>query len=228
MQETKLIEYLGAPIKKWTFGGDDLYYRTMRDNMRHCLKLELPEDVKNCYCGKRIDCNYYVYNEDTKSVKILCNGCCNRFIPFHMKRLRKFVGSDFKDWEYCGGTTRGCPSIESDKSEKVFEEYFNDSIGFPPYEVECGCGHEIIRNEYIINKNTQEIKVLGSTCIKHWTERNKFKNCKLCGLITNRKNSICRSCKNVTVHCPCGGRYRDKGTSHFKTKKHKKYIESLN
>ena len=98
MQDTKLLEYLGAPLNKWKFGGDDLYYLSMRNSMKHSLKCELPEDVKNCYCGKSIDYNYYVYNGDTKSIKILCNSCCNRFIPYHMDRLRKFVGSDFNDW----------------------------------------------------------------------------------------------------------------------------------
>ncbi len=228
MEQKKLLEYLGSPLNTWKFGGDDNYYSIMRDSMLNCLKRKIPDDVKNCYCGKTIDCNYYVYNDDRKSVKILCNGCCNHFIPHHMKRLRKFVGSDFKDWEYCGGTTSGCPSIETNKSEEIFEEYFGDDMDFLPYVYRCGCGHDIRRNEYIINKKTKEIKILGSTCIKNWTERTKFKNCKLCGLITNTKNSVCKSCKNVTVHCPCGGHYTGSDARHLKTKKHKRYIDSLN
>jgi len=228
MEEKKLLEYLEAPLNKWKFGGDDSYYSNMRDSMLHSLKLKLPEDVKNCYCGKIIDINYYVYNSDTKTIKILCNNCCNRFIPSHMTKLRKFVGSDFKDWEYCGGTTSGCPSFESAKSEDIFEKYFGDSMLFPEYKDKCGCGHDIVRNEYIINKKTKELKILGSTCITHWTERNKFKNCKLCGLITNTKSGVCKSCKTVRVDCPCGGHYTGNPTRHLNTKKHKRYIESLN
>lgn len=227
MEQKKLLEYLGAPLNKWKFVGDNKYYKNMTKHIEHNLKIKFPEDIKNCYCDKPIDINYYVYNPDTKSVKILCNGCCNRFIPSHMTKLRKFVGSDFKDWEYCGGTTIGCPSIESEKSEELFNEYFDGSMEFPAYTDKCGCGHDIIRNEYIYNKKTKQIKVVGSTCIKHWTSYNKLKDCTMCGLITKTKNGICKSCKSVTVNCPCGGRYKDKARyQHFKTKKHKAYEQN--
>ncbi len=116
---------------------------------------------------------------------------------------------------------------EQFKNQYTFEEYFNNSRALPSYEVKCGCGHEIIRNEYIYNKKTKQIKVVGSTCIKHWTSYNNLKDCTMCGLITKTQNGICKSCKSVTVNCPCGGRYKDKGRyQHFNTKKHKAYEQN--
>lgn len=237
MSETKLLEYLGAPINTWKFGGDDSYYRGISYRMKKAIECKLPEDVKTCYCGKAIDINYYVYNCEKKTIKILCNSCCNRFIPSHMERLRKFIGSDFKDYEYVGGVMNKNHRDNIDYKElhlfehprsRKFKKRFEFKREFPAYTDRCGCGHKIIRNDYIYNKNTDEIKIVGSTCMNHWADHNKFNNCKRCGLVTRAKDNICKSCKSTTTYCPCGGKYKSNGLRHFTTDKHRNYLRSLN
>ena len=91
---------------------------------------------------------------------------------------------DIKSWGYCGGN-----AISSS------ENYFNDFVkkfghmAHPECEVNCVCGHKIVTNCYITNKDftpTKKMKkiqyqnkeipilIVGSCCVKQFMEGTKL------------------------------------------------------
>lgn len=222
-----------SKLKDWKFAGDSKYFT----KLVKIFKDFMPEDIDVCCCGNDIDVKYYITDE-RYNYEIVCSNCANYFIPTFMERLRKFVGSDFKDWEYVGGVENESHLDSMDYTElqawdsdcaRKFKEKFECKRDFPEYKNRCGCGHKIVRNDYIYNKKTDEIKILGSTCIKKFIPK-ALKSCIKCGTYhNNRTRSECNRCLTVRIDCRCGGRYNLKTSSrHFNTKKHKRYIESLN
>lgn len=226
-------KFTTSKLKDWKFAGDSKYFTKL-------VKIPeafMPEDIDVCCCGNNIDVKYYITDEKY-NYEIVCSNCANYFIPTFMERLRNFVGSDFKDWEYVGGVEDeshlDCLQYdeltiwEPDCSRK-FKERFDCKREFPEYKDRCGCGHKIKRNDYIYNKNTDEIKILGSTCIKKFIPK-ALKSCINCGTYhNNRKHSECNRCVSIIIDCRCGGRFNKKSEArHLKTKKHKRYIDSLN
>ena len=109
---------------------------------------------------------------------------------------------DIKSWEYCGG------------NENI---YFNDFVknfghmAHPEREDNCVCGHKIVTNCYITNKDftpTKKMKkiqyqnkeipilIVGSCCVKQFMEGTKLK-CEVCGKLHRRnkcKTNLCSQC----------------------------------
>jgi len=116
---------------------------------------------------------------------------------------------DIKSWEYCGGNENS-PS----------ESYFNDFVkkfghmAHPECQYNCVCGHKIVTNCYITNKDFTPINkmkkiqyqnkqipilIVGSCCVKQFMEGTKLK-CSRCTKTIQRRNkcskALCTSCKN--------------------------------
>jgi len=114
----------------------------------------------------------------------------------------------FDDWEWIGGDAF---------SHLVSEQYFDqalkkeqlhvskflqvqkeegEEIKTPNSEVLCICGHEIIQNCWLRNKNNKEqIAILGNDCINFWVNP---KLCERCGEIhRNRKDNFCKKCREI-------------------------------
>jgi hypothetical protein len=109
---------------------------------------------------------------------------------------------DIQSWEYCGGNENA---------------YFNDFVkmfghmAHPECEVNCVCGHKIVTNCYITNKDftpTKKMKkiqyqnkeipilIVGSCCVKQFMEGTKLK-CEVCGKLHRRnkcKTNLCSQC----------------------------------
>ena len=71
------------------------------------------------------------------------------------------------------------------------------------HEIECMCGHEIINNYEIINPDTNDSMILGSSCISTYMI-NTMQICDKCNIRykfnPNSKNR-CRNCKKVKAKC---------------------------
>lgn len=71
------------------------------------------------------------------------------------------------------------------------------------HEIECMCGHEIINNYKIINPDTNDSMILGSSCISTYMI-NTMQICDKCNIRykfnPNSKNR-CRNCKKVNAKC---------------------------
>lgn len=61
---------------------------------------------------------------------------------------------------------------------------------------ECVCGHFIVQNCYMANKNGDYL-IIGSCCIKRYVDRDAMKlKCKNCGKVhRNWKKMLCNDCK---------------------------------
>ena len=109
---------------------------------------------------------------------------------------------DIKSWEYCGG------------NENIYFHDFVKKFGHMAHsecEDKCVCGHKIVINCYIRNKDftptknmkkiqyqNKEIPILivGSCCVKQFMEGTKLK-CEVCGKLHRRnkcKTNLCSQC----------------------------------
>ena len=86
------------------------------------------------------------------------------------------TADEVKDWWYCGGghTTQ----IERHRIlADLFRSHFPDS-DYPELEENCVCGHPIQENAFITNG--EQLLVLGSCCVKRFTNSGTKRVCKNC------------------------------------------------
>lgn len=110
----------------------------------------------------------------------------------YVQTLIEELGDDFMNkWSYAGGN-RG-------KRHKNYFELFNKEkkLEEPEPTDRCACGHKIVENCYIYNKELNELRILGSCCIKKFlNESNRGRTCKDCGSShRNRKVNYCNDCR---------------------------------
>jgi hypothetical protein len=98
------------------------------------------------------------------------------------------------NYTYIGGNCR-------DGLKRWERLYGNEELPEPVDE--CICGHNIVDNRYLINKEC-EIIVLGNCCIKRFLPKDyKMIKCKECGAShQNRKVDYCNECRlNYCGNC---------------------------
>jgi hypothetical protein len=104
--------------------------------------------------------------------------------------------------------TRGL--IEYDLTPEEFYKYkvirpehkslmYNNEV-FPPHMLYCVCGQKIQRNMHVINVNETDVKkriiVVGSCCIKKFTETGLTRRCDICNKRhNNNEYNKCPECK---------------------------------
>lgn len=108
----------------------------------------------------------------------------------HFELLKQRLG-DFSQYEYFGGYE----DIENKKKNNFMKNIeINEEIEYPEIEYKCKCGHGIKQNCYIRHKETKEIIIMGSCCIRKF-EIKKF--CFKCNKRHGRtKSTICIDCEN--------------------------------
>tara|TARA_R110000787_G_scaffold222735_1_gene331226 strand:- start:1126 stop:1620 length:495 start_codon:yes stop_codon:yes gene_type:complete len=85
-------------------------------------------------------------------------------------------------WNYCGGNWT------------FHQNYYK--LRFPnepllPYADECVCGHDILHNGYICNKEETDFLVLGSCCITKFMPNGSARTCENCGIKHKRRIMNC-------------------------------------
>jgi len=115
----------------------------------------------------------------------------------YIDRMYYLLG-DFKSWVWVGGCHPKHISILN-KTEQYFHEYFKGKRDPPEYQVECLCGHPIIENCWIYNKELDKVETVGNCCIRRCKGTNDGEN-------KNGKTKMCRNCNNPhknkkTIYC---------------------------
>tara|TARA_B110000208_G_C11672750_1_gene395850 strand:+ start:287 stop:955 length:669 start_codon:yes stop_codon:yes gene_type:complete len=107
------------------------------------------------------------------------------------------------DWTYCGGNTgHHIKRWNEYWTEKWSLNNDNEIPDYPEDEDKCKCGHSITQQCYITNIHTDEVLVLGSTCINKFIPDGMKKKCNKCGNVhKNRKKNLCNTCQEI---CECG------------------------
>jgi len=105
---------------------------------------------------------------------------------------------DTGEWEYCGGDNG--PHL---KKWKLFTQS-KPGWNKPKHKNYCVCGHYIVNNCYIYNKGLNKIKILGSCCVKKFTNFDLL--CEDCNQPhKNRKVNRCNKCRKGKCD-KCGGK----------------------
>lgn len=118
----------------------------------------------------------------------------------HQKTLE-----EIEKYVCCGG------NAESGKMP-YFLHVFGGRISPPSPEVECVCGHSIVRNFYIRNSEqpldevqTKDLLVVGSCCVNQFTRTGTKQTCSYCHEPTKRrKSTVCLDCVAMGVCEQCG------------------------
>lgn len=97
-------------------------------------------------------------------------------------------------WLYAGG--------DSHSKLKYWKMLSNDkNLSQPAYTNLCICGHPIVENCYLFNKNDNRVIVSGNCCIRRFIpEESRGKRCSICnGKHKNIKDNFCKKCRITSV-----------------------------
>tara|TARA_R110001632_G_scaffold177624_1_gene297344 strand:+ start:181 stop:615 length:435 start_codon:yes stop_codon:yes gene_type:complete len=115
-----------------------------------------------------------------------------------LKKVKKL--SEDKDWLYAGGTYNEFNPCHSNywnifKKDYYFgDKDFNKGIWRPFYKSQCVCGEKLEHNCWLYNPKRNKFRVIGSTCIKNFTD--KKRQCFICKEDhQNRTTNRCNNCK---------------------------------
>jgi hypothetical protein len=93
-------------------------------------------------------------------------------------------------WRYCGGS-------DEQKDITYWKKDF-DKRPFLTHKDKCVCGHKIVINKYICNRAETEFLVLGSCCIKRFTNYGCRRTCSRCEKPhQNRSDNYCHDCRKI-------------------------------
>jgi len=98
---------------------------------------------------------------------------------------------NMKSYKYCGGNTIG----RHLNYWKLFNK--NNKYPQPSHTNKCKCGHHIEENCYVIDKNTEDIVVLGNCCIQKFCPDNNNRTCEICN--EKHKNRVVNRCNKCRL-----------------------------
>lgn len=98
---------------------------------------------------------------------------------------------EIQDWYYVGGGHTNNPYRNMILNQKYLRYYPKAKI--PPLTDECVCGHRIQENAFI--SNGKQLLILGSCCVKRFTEKGTKQVCKGCKQLWKGKSVYCKKCK---------------------------------
>ena len=104
-----------------------------------------------------------------------------------------------KNWIYFGGDIKKSPYDDVGTHHRYFckrwKDFF-DKQPIIPWDDRCVCKHKIFKNCYILNKETKEIQIIGSCCIKKFGLQGK--TCSRCNKVhKNRSDNYCNDCRVI-------------------------------
>ena len=84
----------------------------------------------------------------------------------------------------------------SNKGLRNWKNFSDEEL--PSRELECVCGHSIFKNAYI--SDGEELLILGTKCIQHFTPNGLKQHCKSCNEPHRRtKSEFCKACDPTII-----------------------------